>query len=219
VFGIRRKSRSELFRAELNESFDHFMQAATHAAGGVGATVGPRYGVARDYVTPPATKIKGAAANGWGTTVSTLAPLAAAASDGAKKAGKATSKAKGKAVSKMKKEPPKSSRRWPMMAGVAALAAVVGAGAMIARRRRQQQQWDEYDPGRALDPVASESTTTAGGMSTPGASATSTTGTAKSGKAGSMADKASDTAEDTAAKAEEKADDLLSDTSTRNSRS
>jgi hypothetical protein len=217
VFGIRRKSRSELVRAELGESFDHFMKAATHASGGVGATVGPRYSAARDYVSPSATKVKDAASTGWGTTVATLAPLAAAASDGAKKAGKATSNAKGKAVIRMKKEPPKS-RRWPMMAGVAALAAVVGAGAMIARRRRQQQQWDEYDPGRALDPVASDSTTEgittadsttaggaiAGGMSTPGSTATSTTGSAK--------------AKDAAAKAEEKADDLLNDISTRNSR-
>jgi hypothetical protein len=39
--GLRRKTHGQIARAELGESFDHFRQAATHAATGMGETLGP----------------------------------------------------------------------------------------------------------------------------------------------------------------------------------
>src|SRR5215813_3579901 len=49
VFGRgRAKTRGELVRAEFGESLEHLRMAAHHAAGGVGASVGPRYDSIRD---------------------------------------------------------------------------------------------------------------------------------------------------------------------------
>ena len=79
----------QLVRAELGESFGHFRQAATHAAGGVGATVGPRVQAARVYLSPTATRVAQTAANGWGSTMTMIAPLAVAALAGAREAGTA----------------------------------------------------------------------------------------------------------------------------------
>ncbi|MFD0785457.1 hypothetical protein ACFQZ8_16230, partial [Micromonospora azadirachtae] len=51
VFGMgRRKSQRQLAKAELNQGISHLVQAATHAARGAGATVGPRVLAARDQV-------------------------------------------------------------------------------------------------------------------------------------------------------------------------
>jgi hypothetical protein len=200
VFGIRRKSRGELFKSEMGESFDHFMQAATHAAGGVGATVGPRMNTARGYVEPPATRVRDGAVAGWATTMAALAPLVAAASDGAKQAKYV---AKTKNIKNIrKKEQPKMSR-WPMVAGIVAVGAAVGAAGAVAMRRRRQQQWDEYDPGKAL-----------GDAPVTGTSSMDST----MDKAKDTGAKASDSAKDAAGKAESKADDLLSDMNSRNSR-
>ncbi|MDG4835763.1 hypothetical protein O7631_04455 [Micromonospora sp. WMMD967] len=154
VFGFgRRKSQGQLAKAELNQSISHLMQAANHAAKGAGATVGPRVQVARGYVAPTAAKVRDRASTGWGTTLTTLAPLAAAARDGAAQAGPLTRKAKSKTmrITGKKKQP---RRRGSMMTGLLAAGAIAGlAGAVALRRRREQQEWAEYDPTRTLEPM------------------------------------------------------------------
>ncbi|MGC4854433.1 hypothetical protein ACLQ24_13800 [Micromonospora sp. DT4] len=157
VFGIgRRKSQGQLAKAELNQSISHLRQAANHAAKGAGATVGPRVQVARGYVGPAAVKVRDRASTGWGTTLTTLAPLAAAARDGAAQAGPLTRKAKSKTmrITGKKKQP---RRRGSMMTGLLAAGAIAGlAGAVALRRRREQQEWAEYDPTRTLEPMRNE---------------------------------------------------------------
>lgn len=160
MFGFgRRKSQGQLAKAELNQSISHLVQAANHAAKGAGATVGPRVQVARGYVAPAATKVRDRASTGWGTTLTTLAPLAAAARDGAAQAGPLTRKAKSKTmrITGKKKQP---RRRGSMMTGLLAAGAIAGvagvAGAVALRRRREQQEWAEYDPTRTLEPMRDE---------------------------------------------------------------
>jgi hypothetical protein len=174
VFGIgRRKTQGQLAKAELNQSIGHLMQAATYAAKGAGATVGPRVQVARGYVAPTAAKVRDRATTGWGSTLTTLAPLAAAARDGASQAGSVTRKAKAKNMRMAKKK--KNSRRGGMMTGLLAAGTIVGlAGAMAMRRRREQQEWAEYDPTRAVEPVRDEVDTLV--VETPSASNGSTPG-------------------------------------------
>ncbi|MEH1168952.1 hypothetical protein V6V47_26570 [Micromonospora sp. CPCC 205539] len=157
VFGIgRRKSQGQQALVELNQSISHLVQAANHAAKGAGATVGPRVQVARGYVGPAAAKVRDHASTSWGTTLTTLAPLAAAARDGAAQAKPLTRKAKSKTmrISGKKKQP---RRRGSMMTGLLAAGVVAGlAGAVALRRRREQQEWAEYDPTRTLEPMRDE---------------------------------------------------------------
>src|SRR5215831_17222674 len=96
------KTRQELVRIEFGESRDHLRQAAHHAAGGVGASLGPAYTAAKDKATgsaksmggPGAQKMGAAAAQkvgsmaqqGWTTTVAVLTPLADAAKEGSVRA-------------------------------------------------------------------------------------------------------------------------------------
>ena len=176
MFGIvRRKSRGQLVREELSQSVEHFKQAATHAARGTGATVGPKISAARDRVQPAAGRVKGAASSGWGSTVAALAPLAAAASDASRQAdkqGKKAEKARDKNVKQLQKKSDvlqrktnkamgrKQSKPTSKLTGLLVVGAAVGAGAAYVARRRKSQQWDEYDPSRpiaATEPVASES--------------------------------------------------------------
>ncbi|TDC32627.1 hypothetical protein E1211_20515 [Micromonospora sp. 15K316] len=156
MFGVgRRKSQGQLAKAELNQGIGHLLQAATYAARGAGATVGPRVQAARDHVGPAATMLRDRAATGWDTTLTSLAPLAAAARDGAAQAGSMTRKAKSRnmRISGKKKQP----RRRRMMTGLLAAGAIAGvAGMMAVRRRREQQEWAEYDPTRTLEPMHDE---------------------------------------------------------------
>jgi hypothetical protein len=154
----RRRTRSQQVKAELGESFDHFMQAATHAAGGVGATMGPK---AADGMH----RVKESASHGWESTIAAFAPLAAAAAEGAREAGRTTKRAGRKArrtgATKMRavsptKESRMSRNRWPMLAGMLAVGAAVGAAGALVMRRRKQQQWQEYDPSHAMEPVAAD---------------------------------------------------------------
>ncbi|WP_088996577.1 hypothetical protein [Micromonospora echinaurantiaca] len=206
VFGIgRRKSQGQLARAELNQSISHLVQAANLAAKGAGGRVGPRVQAARGYVAPTAAKVRDRAAAGWGTTLTTLAPLAAAARDGAGQAGSMTRKAKAKnmRISGKKKQP---RRRGSMMTGLLAAGAVAGlAGAMALRRRREQQEWAEYDPTRTLEPMRDEVDTievkTGGGSGVTDAS-TMSSGSGMTGGpagAGSSAMAGDDSASTTAA--------------------
>lgn len=156
MFGIgRSKTRSQLVRAELEEGLDHLRQAATHAAGGVGATVGPRVHAARDVVTPAASRARNAAAGG----IAVITPLAMAAAEGARQAGKQTgrtsrritrknAKALGRAVGREER----GMSRKRKLAGLLMIGVAAGAaGGMIMRRRRQREedQWTTHESSTA----------------------------------------------------------------------
>jgi hypothetical protein len=140
---------------------DHFRQAATHAAGGVGATVGPNYGkakdkvsTARDWTTPKSGKVTGAASSSWDTTMAALAPLLQAAREGATKASEL--EAKGikidrNGTKKVRMEVETTSPEHHMSGTVAALiatGAAVGAAGALAARRRNRVKWSEYEPSQ-----------------------------------------------------------------------
>ncbi|GHJ46548.1 hypothetical protein Cs7R123_38900 [Catellatospora sp. TT07R-123] len=137
------KTRGELMRDEMGQSWDHFLQAATHAAGGVGHRIGPTTG-----------KMRRATSGGIDSTMSSLAPLIAAYREGAASASSTAKKAKAKA---RKKESQVSHRNTKMLVGLLAAGIAAGAvGALVVRRRRQQQ-WSEYDPSQALESARSDS--------------------------------------------------------------
>lgn len=162
MFGFGgRTSRGKLVKAELGESVDHLMRAATHAAYGVGATVGPRADAARVYLSPTATMVRRRASDGWESTMTRFAPLAVAAADGARQAGSVALKARSKKMKAMRKKNSMARRRWPMLTGLLVAGAVAGAVGAIAMRRRQQP-WDEYDPAATLDAVRDDAATIVG---------------------------------------------------------
>ncbi|MCI4063262.1 hypothetical protein MRQ36_12045 [Micromonospora sp. R77] len=168
VFGIgRRKTQGQLAKAELNQGIGHLRQAATYAAKGAGATVGPRVQAARGAVAPTAVVVRDRASSGVASTVAAIAPLVLAVRNAqAQTAGKALTgrkaaaakmsaagkQAKAKNLKAAKKKQKKS--RGGMMTGLLAAGTVAGlAGAMAMRRRREQQEWAEYDPTGKLDPM------------------------------------------------------------------
>jgi hypothetical protein len=164
VFGFGRgKRRGQFVRSELSQSFDHLRQAATHAANGVGAGMAPRMNVARGYLSPAAAKVRNTASSGWGSTMTAFAPLAAAASGNARQAGSAMGRMGSRNMRMMRRKSMRARRRWPMLTGLLAAGAAVGAASAMAKRRRQQQ-WEEYDPARALDAARGGSEQTMGGQ-------------------------------------------------------
>lgn len=170
MFGIvRRRSHGLMARSEFGQGVEHFKAAAAHAARGTGATVGPRIESARDRVQPAAGRVRNAATSGWGSALATLAPLAAAATEGARQAGKKTSRTS-KATSRTSRANAKKldrkarkmvGRKQPsgkgklLGLGIAGLA--VGAVGAMVLRKRQQQHWDEYDPSQPVGAVGQES--------------------------------------------------------------
>ena len=50
-----------------------------------------------------------------------------------------------------------TSRRWPKLAGLLGLGALVGAVGAVILRRRRQQQWEEYEPIEAVRAEQQES--------------------------------------------------------------
>lgn len=135
------KTRAQLMRDELGESFDHAMRAAGHAAGGVKA--------ASSQVAPAAGKFKEVASQRWDATLAAFNEAA----DQAEKQSKKARKEVRKEMRKRRGKQARQQRRWPRLAGLLAAGAVVGAiGAMVMRRRRQQE-WAEYDPNEALEAV------------------------------------------------------------------
>jgi gas vesicle protein len=145
MFGFSRapaKTTGELMRGELGESWLHLMQAANHAASGVGASVGPATG-----------KVRSAAARGYTGTVATLAPLAEAYKAGAQDAVAAALKEKKASRREMRM----SRKRTGLLIGLLVGGAAVGAAGALLMRRRKQQQWAEYDPSAALESVRADS--------------------------------------------------------------
>lgn len=121
------KTRAELLRSELGESWDHALRAAGHAAGGVRATVGPKLG-------PAAGQVRSAAASGWGSARAALRPAGEAAHQPVKGAGP---------------DRP-SKRRWPAMIGLLGGGAVVGAAIAFGLRQRRERQWEDYQQTEPL---------------------------------------------------------------------
>lgn len=136
------KTRGQLMREEMGQSWDHFLQAATHAAGGVGNRIGPTTG-----------KMRRATSGGIDSTMSTLAPLMAAYREGVASATASTKKAKAKT---RKKEAQVSHRNTKMLVGLLAAGIAAGAVGALVVKRRKQQQWSEYDPSQALESVRSD---------------------------------------------------------------
>ncbi|MEV4417267.1 hypothetical protein [Catellatospora sp. NPDC049609] len=134
-------------REEMGQSWDHFLQAATHAAGGVGASFGPATG-----------RVRRVTSRGMDSTVTTLAPLVAAYREGAVDAMKATQKAHAKASKASKKKGGHVSRggNTGMLIGLLAAGAAVGIAGALVMKRRRQQQWSEYDPSQALESMRSD---------------------------------------------------------------
>jgi len=143
VFGRRKaKTHGQLMRAELSEGFGHLWQAATHAAGGLGATVGPKWDTAKGHFPPSIGKARTAAAHGLDTTLTAFAPLLIAARDGATTATNKARKAKSKAG---KKESGMSRKRTTLLVGLLAAGAAAGAAGAMMARRRNRAKWDEYE--------------------------------------------------------------------------
>jgi hypothetical protein len=163
------KTRSDLVRAEFGECLDHLRQAAGHAAGGVGATVGPRVSrtrakgqsasaSAKGYVGPAYGKLSGAASQSWESMLSAYAPLAESARQGSARAMKLDAKKNGKSNGKNKSEKDKRSRisftanverekqSHTGLYVLLATGAAVGAAGALAARRRTRAKWAEYEP-------------------------------------------------------------------------
>jgi len=143
MWGMSSKTQREMMRSELGESWDHFLAAATHAANGVGQSVGPR-----------ATMIKGAATRGWGSTTGALSPLAVAYREGAADATAMALRLKKKAQAGRKGKSVSNKRSGMLMWLLAAGVTLGAVSALMARRRRKQ--WSEYDPTAALDSMSSD---------------------------------------------------------------
>lgn len=153
------KTRSELVRAELGESLALFQQAAAHAAGGMGASVGPGYNKvletaanvrSLDFVEPVKAKVTNAASASWDSTIAALAPLAEAARQGSAKGMMLDSKGKpgGKKikVTKSTVETESSSGGHTTMWALLAAGAALGATGALVARKRNRAKWAEYEP-------------------------------------------------------------------------
>ncbi|SCL67978.1 hypothetical protein GA0070604_6160 [Micromonospora eburnea] len=199
MFGIgRRRTQGQLAKAELNQGIGHLRQAATHAAKGAGATVGPRVQAARGAVAPTAIMVRDRASSGLASGVAALAPLILAMREAqAEAAGKSTTAgrkaaAKQAAVSrKAKARNLKAARKKQKrnsagrMVGLLAAGTVAGlAGAVAMRRRREQQEWAEYDPTGRLAPMHEDVDTIVVETPDPSAKVTQATGAGSSAVAG-----------------------------------
>lgn len=158
MFRLRRRvsrKHAELFREELGESLSHLAQAANHAAGGLGATVGPRYEAARVRVTPAAERVRAAAAAGIGSTAAVLAPLAASATSAAREGARMSVKGSGTRKRQAARTGRRGEPRRMRVVGITAAGALAGAiGAVLLRRQQQQKAWDDFDAERELGPEA-----------------------------------------------------------------
>ena len=143
MFGRRqRKTHGQLMREELSEGFGHLWQAAAHAAGGVGATVGPKWYTAKQHLPPSIGKARTVAAHGLDSTMAAFTPLLEAARSGA---ASATTKARKARTKAGKKESGMSRKRTTLLVGLLAAGAAAGAAGAMVARRRNRAKWDEYE--------------------------------------------------------------------------
>jgi len=143
VFGRRQvKTHSQLMRDELSEGFGHLWQAAAHAAGGVGATVGPKWDSAKGHLPHRAGKMRDVAAHGLDSTMAAFAPLFEAARTGAMNATRKAQKAGKKA---RKRESGMARKRTTILVGLLTAGAAAGAAGAIIARRRNRAKWEEYE--------------------------------------------------------------------------
>jgi hypothetical protein len=132
-------------RTELGEGIDHLRQAATHAAGGVGATVGPRLGSVMERVSPGADRVRDVASQGWDTTVAAVTPLMDAARSGAAEANRRTARARKRMT--RKKRSGMSGKRTGILVGLLAVGVAAGAAGALVARQRSRARWEEYESG------------------------------------------------------------------------
>jgi GH24 family phage-related lysozyme (muramidase) len=207
VFGrSRAEKHAELMRSELNESLDHFMQAANHGASAVGAAAGPRWESAKATVAPRVDQAKGLASSGWGSTRDAVVPLFESAVAGAveankqaqKKAKKAKKQVRKQVNAKLNRQQAEHSRKG-MVIGLVAVGLAAGAGAAYVARRRRRDRWDTYDA--SFPPVAAGEDT----ADTVGETASAWKDSAAD-KTAKMADKAHNAADRAADKARNAAD-------------
>ncbi|HEY1488016.1 MAG TPA: hypothetical protein VGF84_18055 [Micromonosporaceae bacterium] len=178
---------------------DLFRQAAAHAAGGLGATVGPHLGSAkstakdktasaRGMVGPTADRVTSAASHSWDSTLAAFAPLAEAARQGSdhgtklrakdlsqknknNKSIKDTKRAKDQA-SWMAFTSAKSEPEPTSHTGLyllLATGAAVGAAGALVARRRTRTHWNEYEPASIQSDASSFADAGATSKSMPGA--------------------------------------------------
>ncbi|HEY8534532.1 MAG TPA: hypothetical protein VIL44_11810 [Micromonospora sp.] len=185
MFRIRpRKTPGQLVKDELGESFDHFVRAATHAANGVGAKVGPRVVAARALVGPTAERLRRRAVTGWESAVATLTPLVVAAADQVRQASEAAARANGAKRTRVRRTGTRGARsRWPMIAGLLALGAAAGTVGLVLRQRRAANGLlpedglatmpdDMASPETLVGQIAAGTVSAAEGSATAAASAT-----------------------------------------------
>ncbi|MDR7279941.1 hypothetical protein [Catenuloplanes atrovinosus] len=130
---------------------DHLRQAATHAAEGVGATVAPRVHAAREVVTPAASRARTVAAG----SIAAFTPMAMAATETARQAGKTSRRMKRKNAKALRRAVGREERgmsRNRKLTGLLMIGVAAGvAGSMIMRRRRQreEEQWTTHESSTA----------------------------------------------------------------------
>jgi hypothetical protein len=210
VFGRRHvKSRQDLVRAEFGESAEHFRQAAAHAAGGLGATVGPHLGSAkstakdktasaRGFVKPAAGRVTNTASRGWDSTIAVFAPLTEAAKQGSKRGTKLREQEMNQKSAKNKGG---NQTSWMAFAStkeaessghaglyvLLATGAAVGAAGALAARRRTRTKWAEYEPSSLHSDASSFAEAGATSKSLTEKSPTEKSATDKSGVPGAVA--------------------------------
>jgi gas vesicle protein len=153
MFGRRQaRTHSQLMREQLNQGVGHLWQAAAHAAGGVGATVGPKWQSAKGHVPPGIGKVRDVTAHGVDTTMAAFLPLLDAARSGAATAtrngrgGGVMSRKAQQAGSKAgKRESGMSRKRATMLVSLLAAGAAIGAAGAVLARRRHRAHWEEYE--------------------------------------------------------------------------
>src|SRR2546430_17332842 len=96
-------------RDELSEGFGHLWQAAAHAAGGIGATVGPKWDSTKGHLPARMGTMRDTATHGLDSTLAALAPLMEAAPTGAATATRKAQKARNKAIIKQAGMPRKAA--------------------------------------------------------------------------------------------------------------
>jgi hypothetical protein len=199
-------TRRELMRSELGEGLGHFRQAAAHAAGGVGASVGPKLSSTREFVTPQAGRVAAAANQGWGVTMSAVTPLMVAARSGAVEASKQAEVAK-RVTAKKIKESKMSRKRATLLVGLLAAGVAAGAAGAVIARRRSRAKWEEYE-STGMDDATDEARSMIDSASSKlGRGADKAAGAA--GRAGEKAAGWSDSAKGAVHTAKDKANDAL----------